>query len=235
MKTIIFFLLFFSFSHLFSLEKYCIFTPPSNWTSVLPEKHSEYVKIGFLKKSKKTFKPSINLAVEKTETTLEEYIKAVKEIHQSQSNSIIKDLGFIKTKSEKAYLLEIRTKTSFEDIIMLQLITATDGHVFVLTGASSKDEYLTVYQEFLEAFNSLNISNNIFSLIENEKIQRTLQEKYDLCLKSSINGSKKIEKEEIKKLHKFIEKNLPGINPYFQIELFQKLSTDIKEKAKDKL
>lgn len=176
-KTFIFSLLLFT-TTLFSTEiqtspqskLFCVFTPPTDWQCADPVQLGKYVDVGFIGKGVGIIHPSINLASEEIDVSLEVYVADVKKMHQSDHNLTYHDLGYINTNEGKAHLAQIETKAKFATIQMLQLIILKNKNVFVLTGASKKEEFSKHYKTILSVFNSIKITNNLFDLVvENTK------------------------------------------------------------------
>ena len=77
----------------YSQPSLCYFTPPSGWDIADPRSLSPRVKIAFLKSTSNGFCPSINLAIEETSVSLNEYLKAVKAIHEQDRSNNWRALG----------------------------------------------------------------------------------------------------------------------------------------------
>lgn len=146
----------------YSYATVCYFIPPEKWTCIPPSKLSKYVNIAFVGKSKSSFHPSINLAEEQTEATLEEYIKAIKRLYINEKNTSIREIGSIKNRiSSDNILLEISKNSPFGEIKQLQYITKKDGYVYILTASVLKKELLPFKDEFFKMFQSLKLTDNL--------------------------------------------------------------------------
>jgi hypothetical protein len=156
-------------------ECQCYFVPPENWDIADPTTLSPAVKIAFLTKSSKGFCPSINLAIEKTHVSINEYLKAVKAIHEQDRSNQWRALGKVKTQSGLAQLTEIDSPSEFGPIRLLQLILLKDGYAYVLTAAALKEEFSAHYQAFQTAFRSLTLTNDLFSNIPQLERRETLK------------------------------------------------------------
>jgi hypothetical protein len=200
----------------------CYFVPPNNWQSSDPKKLSKYVSIGFVGKSKSPFKPSINLASEKTDATLKEYIKAIKNSYKNDKNATVREIGKLHTEiDEDTVLLEISKKSSFGDICLLQSVTKKNDDIFVLTGAVLKEELLKYKDDFFKAFKSIKITDNLIGeLKENSQIETLKQQFKDL----------KEKKLSIKNLEKHIEENYSDLGSYWKILVLKQAYETIQEK-----
>jgi hypothetical protein len=139
----------------------CFFLPPKDWEIADPKTLSPKVKIAFIKNTGKGFCPSINLAVEQTQTLPAEYLKAVKNIHEQDRTSRWRTLGKVRTTAGLAQLTEIDSTTEWGPIRLLQLILVKEGSAYVLTAAALKEEFSDFYREFQSAFRSLTLSRDL--------------------------------------------------------------------------
>jgi hypothetical protein len=145
------------------------FTPPTGWRFADSKELPPNVKVMVVGKGKKEYPPSINLATEKYNGTLKDYLKTVKAINDSQSTSW-KDLGTIQTASGNASLSQIDTKTTWGDVRMMHVIIIKDGTAYILTAASLTEEFPKFYKDFFNALRSLRIETpQVSNLQSNEK------------------------------------------------------------------
>lgn len=142
----------------------CYFIPPQGWEIADPKGLSPRVKIAFVKNTGKGFCPSINLATEETTTSLNDYLKAVKAIHEQDRNNHWRALGKVRTNAGLAQLTEVDSSSQWGPIRILQLIFMKDGSAYVLTAAALKEEFSDYYKEIQSAFRSLTLS---FDLVSN--------------------------------------------------------------------
>ena len=176
----VFFFLCFILSILFSNEKkfFCYFCPPSEWECVDPKALSSLIQVGFIGKGKQIFRPSLNLAEEQIDCSMEEYLKAVKEIYESDLNTEWRDLGTFQTKSGKAHLIEISQKTQWGDIRILQSILIHEKKAYILTGAVLKEEFSDQYKPLLNAMRSIQITDNLISAVKKTDLRTKLENVY---------------------------------------------------------
>jgi len=159
----------------------CFFIPPEGWEIADPRSLSSKVKIAFLKKSMNGFCPSINLAVEDTDATLNEYLKAVKAIHEQDRTNQWRALGKVRTGAGLAQLTEVDSTTEWGPVRILQLILVKEGHAYVLTAAALKEEISNYYKDFQSSFRSFTLSNDLFSNVpQTERRQLLKQQQFDL-------------------------------------------------------
>jgi len=149
-----------------------IFDPPSGWECALPDNLSPCIQIGFLGKGSTSFRPSVNLAIEEVDVGLKEYVKAVKAIHLAASGTTWRDLGKFKTRSGEGRLAEIGTATPLGPVRMLQAIVVSNGRAYIMTGAAIKDDFLKFQETFIQTFQSLRLSDGLFSPLPKESKER---------------------------------------------------------------
>lgn len=155
----------------------CYFIPPEGWEIIDPNAYSNRVKIAFMKRNNKGFFPSINLAIEETQASLSEYLKAVKAIHEQDRNNQWRALGKVQTAAGLAQLTEIDSTTEVGRIRILQLILIKDGSAYVVTAAALKEEFSAFYKDFQSAFRSLTLSSDLLSNIPQLERRENLKEK----------------------------------------------------------
>lgn len=179
--------------HIASLEKaieysppsHCFFTPPSGWDIADPRSLSPRVKIAFLKSTSNGFCPSINLAIEETSVTLNEYLKAVKAIHEQDRSNHWRALGKVKTNAGLAQLTEIDSKTEWGPIRLLQLIFLKDGQAYVITASALREEFSNYYKEIQCAFRSLTLSSDLLGNIPQTERREMLKTKQHLLMQAA--------------------------------------------------
>ncbi|GEM_PF-393384 len=171
----------------------CFFTPPPGWEIADPRSHSSRVKMAFLKSSHSGFCPSINLAVEKTDVSLSEYLKAVKIIHERDRSNHWRALGKVKTNAGLAQLTEIDSKTEWGPVRILQLIFLKDGYAYVVTASALRDNFSNYYKEIQTAFRSLTLSTDLLGNIpqtERREMLKTRQHQLIQAAEEAISTAK---------------------------------------------
>jgi hypothetical protein len=165
----------------------CYFIPPEGWEIADPKTFKPSVKISFLKRSSKGFCPSINLAVEETQVSLNDYLKAVRAIHEQDRNTHWRALGKVRTAAGLAQLTEIDSSTELGPIRILQLILIKEGQAYILTAAAHKEEFADYYKDFQSAFRSLTLTSDLLSNVPQLDRRETLKEKQDLLILAAEN------------------------------------------------
>lgn len=143
----------------------CFFTPPSEWEIAFPSSTTPHVKIIFTKPKTLGFRPSINLSIEPTSASLEEYLKIIKEIHEQDRNKEWGLLGKMQTQAGLAQLTQINTTSEFGAIRILQLILIKQGNAYILTAAALKKEFSLYYSLFHKALRSLTLSTDLIEAL----------------------------------------------------------------------
>jgi hypothetical protein len=154
---------------------FCYFLPPKGWDIVDPRTLSPRVQISFFKKKSEGFCPSINLAIENVDISQSEYLKAVKNIQESDRANRWRHLGKVHTSGGVAELTEIDTQSDWGPVRMLQLILVKHGNAYVLTAAALKKEIPQLYREFQTAFRSLQITDDLVSCIPQMERRESLK------------------------------------------------------------
>jgi hypothetical protein len=180
----------------------CYFVPPPEWEIADPSTLSPAVKISFLKNSGKGFCPSINLAIEETDVSLSDYLKAVKTIHEQDRKNQWRALGKVRTSAGMAQLTEIDSTTEWGPVRILQLILIKDKHAYVLTAAALKEEMSNYYKEVQAAFRSLTISYDLLQNIPQQERREMLNAKQEALL-AAASSEKLFFEDPV-----FIEKNV---------------------------
>ncbi|NGX64095.1 MAG: hypothetical protein KR126chlam6_01520 [Candidatus Anoxychlamydiales bacterium] len=224
-------LIFFLFSTLFlqANEKIPFFIPPDKWTVSNPKTYSKHIKVAFTKKEKSPMRASLNLAMQKTDLSLDAYILQAKKLHEKDTNTKYTIIGTIDIKDGKANLSEIDKKIHSQNYKMLQMIFVKDKTAYVMTAASKKNNFLENSQNFIKAFKSFELIDDPFSLITDSEKAKNLKQKY----RDTTEGREKLNEKQIKKnlltFEKYLDKNFQNLGQYFIILLTQKAYKKIKE------
>lgn len=155
----------------------CFFIPPEGWEFADLSTLTPRVKIAFLKRGSKGFSPCINLAIEETQASLSDYLKAVKAIHEQDRNNHWRALGKVRTPAGLAQLTEIDSTTEVGPIRILQLILLKEGRAYVLTAAALKEEISNYYKAFQAAFRSLTLTTDLLDNVPQLERRENLKEK----------------------------------------------------------
>lgn len=228
-------------------KTHCFFMPPKNWEIVDAHSLSPKVVIGFLEKSKKGFCPSINLAIEPVNTTLSEYVQAVKNLHEQDRTTRWRDLGKLKTRAGIARLTEIDTKSKWGDVRLLQMLFVKDGSAYVLTAAASKEDFASFYSEIKHSFASFAITSNLLSLVTSQDKKELLEKRIDQlkmrCSSTLIDShedaiaidSSSIITKEWSSFKDYLIEQHNDLGTFWQLQLLQSLREEISSStlAKD--
>lgn len=165
MRLIFIFLSIFAFAN----AKHCTFIPPSGWEIAQLKNPSSHVKIGFIGKGTGEFRPSVNLATEDVDVSLKEYVKAVKELQQTDPTTKWRDLGKISMQSGVGRLTEMSNPSPWGELKVLQAFFVADEKAYILTAAVLKADFPKFQSELLKTFQSLRLSEEIWTPIENSE------------------------------------------------------------------
>jgi len=105
-------------------------------------------------KSNTEYPPSMNLGMEPFSGSLDEYLKIVKAINDSQ-NAEWKSLGTIHTKAGPGNLSQVDMTTSWGSVRLMHVILVKDGQAYILTAAARRDEFPRFYRQFFKSMRSL--------------------------------------------------------------------------------
>jgi hypothetical protein len=145
------------------------FLPPDGWTPAPRDALAPLVKVGFLEPRRFGFRSSLNLAEEDVDCNLKEYLEAVKAIHAANRHQQWTYLGEFQTKAGTAALTQLDTTTSWGAVRMLQLIFVQNAKAYILTAASSQNQFPKLLKIFKEALGSFSITEDLLSVIRDDK------------------------------------------------------------------
>ncbi|MBM3191110.1 MAG: hypothetical protein FJZ63_00455 [Chlamydiae bacterium] len=177
MKKAFFLLACLGFLALAADEGFYYFIPPKSWKVVHPEKLPSTIKIAFVANSKKAFKPSLNLGIEKVSVTLPEYIAAVKKQLSSDRKNRWHEVGFLPTKAGKAHISQIDVKAECGDIRSMQAILIQNGTAYVMTAVALREDFLTYHNDFIHAFESFTLCPNALHSLASDALKALYQDK----------------------------------------------------------
>ncbi|MCE5318232.1 MAG: hypothetical protein LLG04_12840 [Parachlamydia sp.] len=155
-----------------------LFTPPEGWHFADPKKLPRSVKVMVVGKSSSEYPPSLNLATEKFDGTLKQYLKIVKEIND-RSGAEWKDLGTIRTQAGDASLSQVDAKTKWGTERLMHVIVIRDGIVYIMTAGALKDEFPRYYKEFFTSMRSLRFNKNAYDMVSDAKRRDLLEKAVD--------------------------------------------------------
>lgn len=147
------FLLLFCFS--LQASETCFFIPPEGWERANPKIHAPRVRICFFEKTSAGIIPTINLATEAVNVSLEAYMEEVRKIHSADPNSRWRDLGKFKSLLGEGRLSELETPTESGMARMMQLVVIKEEVAYILTASAAKEKFSKYYQTFDKVLRSL--------------------------------------------------------------------------------
>lgn len=159
------------FAHCFADFYY--FVPPKDWKVVDPSKIPDFVKIGFVASSSKTFKPSLNLVTESAKASIEEFVAAAKRHHLSSRKNRWSEIGYVQTKSGKAHVSQIDTKSECGDIRTMQCILKNGDLFYIITAVALRDEFVDYHNEFLQAFETFQVCKSATDTLPSNELKNS--------------------------------------------------------------
>ena len=150
------------------------FDAPNDWKLSDPKNSSPTVRVCFVN-PKEGYTPSINLAVEKSALSLDEYIKLSQKPYQRNPLAKWRNLGSFTSAAGQGTLIEIDLTSKAGKGRILQFIVKKDDEFAVLTAAAGVDDLKNHLDLFKNAFRSLTVTDNLLDLIKDEKDQASLK------------------------------------------------------------
>jgi hypothetical protein len=155
----------------------CFFIPPKNWRLVDQKHLLEEVKIMVvgLPLSMNHIPPSINLALEETSLSTDQYLAIVEENNKSDPDCYWTNIGFIQTNAGPMVLTQLDLKTSYGPAKMIQAIMVKHSKAYVLTATSAQSEFAHFSDDFNQSIKSFTINKDIFELVDDKKKRKDLK------------------------------------------------------------
>ncbi len=209
------------------------FVPPKNWELADPRSLAPKVTVGFLTKPRHHFCPSMNLAIEKVQVSLQEYLQIVKTLHESSPHNRWRDLGKIQTKAGTAELTEIDTKNKIGPVRILQMILIQDQVAYILTAAALKEDLPLFYEDFLQAFRSFSILPSLVSAVGSEEKKEKLQKQTEKLiagfrsLDSQSFQSKTFQESHWIPFQQFISQEFSDLGMHWQFLILQQTQKEL--------
>ena len=206
---------------LFLLAQVVFFTPPKDWLIIEPKNQPKEIAIGFVEPAK-NYPSSMNMAIEKTDASLKQYVHAVKTLYQHKRNQTLRDLGPLTLPSGKGHLLEIDTQTSHGVFRQLQLLYANQNEIIILTSASQEKKFLTIKDQILASLKSLTIAEDILDTL-------TADEKHKIeSYVAHLKQEKINEKEFLEKYALFLHNEFSQKGSFWELLMLKKISQAVK-------
>ncbi len=139
------------------IGKQCVLTPPKGWDTIDdPDQLPKKIKLACIGKSKHSFTPSINIAVEETSSSLENYMREAKLYHEAQKNTQCSALGKLATHAGQAELLQIDTMTQWGRVRFIQAIMIKEKIAYVITATCLFDEFSSLSSPIFKSIQTFN-------------------------------------------------------------------------------
>lgn len=199
------------------------FIAPQKWQVVNPKHYPPYVKISFVKKEISVCRPTLNLAMQKTSLTLDEYAREAQKIHVKGRDATYKILQKIPLSQGPAVICKIDKKTNDADFEMLQMLFVKEDFAYVITGGCKKSEMLNYYRTFMDVFLSFQPMDDLFSLVSDKEKKEQLTLKFNDLRASLKDLNEKQSKKKLALFEKYLDKKFANLGKYFQILLIKKV------------
>jgi hypothetical protein len=202
----------------------CFFIPPKDWEIANPEVLAPRVHICFLGKTSTGVRPSVNLATEVVDVTLDAYINEVRKIHSSDPNARWRDLGTYKCLLGEGRLTELEIPTDSGLGRMIQLIVIKDRMAYILTASAGKEDFSKYYKTFDQVLRSLQSSSDLAKSypLKSEELTSMIA---NLNHKYREVDSEIFEKEIWPTFERKIINDFTEMGPYWQILLLNEQRT----------
>ncbi|MCH9608950.1 MAG: hypothetical protein S4CHLAM45_03090 [Chlamydiales bacterium] len=133
---------------------------PKGWDRIQdPNQLPAKIELIYVGSAQSKFRPSINVAKEEISVPLNDYVEAAKEYHSRAPQTLIQELGTIKTASGPGKLLQIDRKTEWGNVRFIQASIAIDKVAYVITGTCLKEEFGTYCTTFFDAIKTFKVEN----------------------------------------------------------------------------
>lgn len=143
----------------YSHQKPFSMTAPKGWECIDDKKQlPAKVELVFIGTGKGQFTPSINLATENTEMTMQEYVKLAKQYHESQGETKCRSLGALDTKEGPAELLQIDRQTQWGPVRFIQASLIKQGTAYVITATCLQEDFNEFSSSFFKAIQTFTIN-----------------------------------------------------------------------------
>ena len=229
--------LFFSFSNL-EASPFYYFIPPKEYHVADPSIIKGSIKMAFVSPKKKSFTPSINIALEKVSVSLEKYIFEVKKMYKKDRTINWSFLGHIKNNAGTAHVSKLTAKLPWGTAHILQAVTIVDGTAYIITGASDKKDLLDFQESFFEVAKTFTVVNSPYEKITDKVLKEDLIQRVDF-LKTFIAKqnesvtftSEVFQKGPWKEFDPFLTKSFKKEGLFFQMQLVKFIENELFPKT----
>lgn len=138
-------------------------TPPGGWEKVPESEYPPSVEMVFKGKSEKYwYPPSVNLAKEAWQGSLEDYLSTISVSHNKHPHIYFTVIGPYQTDSgQDGKLCFARQRTEYGPVKLIQWITLSDQNIYVITAAARVEEFGKNYKNFIKVFNSFRLTEDL--------------------------------------------------------------------------
>lgn len=213
----------------------CFFIPPKGWEIADPKMLAPSVRICFLGKNSKGLPPTINLATESVDVTLDAYVEEVRKIHRADPNCRWRDLGKFTALMGSGRLMELEIPTELGPARMVQLVVIKDKVAYILTAAALKEEFSKHYKTFDVVLHSLQSTSNLVEAYPSKELKNlvSLQQRVLLVKKQIDELFQKREsfldfEQFWKPFENKIINDFTEMGPYWQILLLSELRRQLQ-------
>lgn len=131
---------------------------PKGWdcvsdTAQLPKK----VQCIYIGTAQSALRPTLNVAVEPTNETLNNYYAAAKSYHISEPDTHCNDLGVIITKCGQAKMMQIDRVSTWGNVRFIQASIIIDQVAYVITGTCLREDFSACCATFFDTIQSFNV------------------------------------------------------------------------------
>ncbi len=193
-----------------------IFSPPKGWHKNPIETPSSRVKVSFFTKAKQEFCPSINLLEEKVSSSIEEYLRKIQKIYESDSSNRFRRLGTLKTQAGIAYLTSLDMETTLGKVRVLQSIFLQEGIAYILTGAVLQEDFGLYQKELTDSFRSFSLESDLYNYIQNDQQKSALIHQIQNLL-----PTQKKDKKQWESFKRFVTQEFKEEGSYWQLLLLE--------------
>lgn len=131
---------------------------PKDWEVIqdraqLPKK----IALVFVGSKKGSFAPSINLATEISNLSIDAYLQAAEEYHKKVAGTIVTKLGKFATKSGDLELLQIDRSTTWGDVRFIQGAMIDKNHAYVITATCLTSDFAQLSKTIFSTLQSFTL------------------------------------------------------------------------------
>lgn len=210
----------------------CHFPAPKGWTMIDPKVLLAEVKVMVrgVAKQPSNLPPSLNLALEETDLSQEEYLDEIKTMNSQDRNKRWSRIGSLETKAGEMALTQLDMTTSWGDVRMLQAVMIKNHIAYVITATAHLSEFAQFSNEFLCAMQAFDINKDLNEMVGKNKAS-DLKDMTDRAKKEWRSFYEKT-KEQHPELSQKELSNLTFKNDEFQTKVWKPLVSKIQSDYK---